>query len=526
MRIVNQLRWLTALFACALLIAAVTGGLLIGRLGRSATDATQVMLPAVRSQMDMDMMHDGLRAVAYSAVIAARTGNASMRDTSLEELQEFSQQFTGSVDALAELHIDAEVERNIATLRPKLDAYLAAVTNVVRKAADGDVDGATALLPPLQLAFKELEVENEHLGDSITAVAQRTTAAVVATTRVGTVVYVAILVIVGVVGVIVAWLIARRMVRRVGRVQHAMTQLAAGDLGIRVGLSGSDELAAISASVDQMADGVSNSLRGVRTEADRVASMVAGLATISVELTGAAQAARGRAEGIAAAAATANGSVQTAAAGMVEMSASVNEIAGNAQQAADIAGKAVGQAGEASSRMERLGKASDEVGDVVRMIAGIAEQTNLLALNATIEAARAGQAGAGFAVVAHEVKELAGQTAKATAEIATKVGGMQGESKEAIAAIAAVVAVVNRINELQVAIAGAVQEQAATTSEMTRGLADASSSVSGISGHAEGVVSTIGSTGSAAARVEEAARTLTASIGGLRKALAGFHLES
>ena len=83
-------------------------------------------------------------------------------------------------------------------------------------------------------------------------------------------------------------------------------------------------------------------------------------------------------------------------------------------------------------------EAARRIGDVVRLITDIAEQTNLLALNATIEAARAGDAGRGFAVVAGEVKALAGQTAKATEDIATQIAGMQQATSRSIAAIGAI----------------------------------------------------------------------------------------
>ena len=88
--------------------------------------------------------------------------------------------------------------------------------------------------------------------------------------------------------------------------------------------------------------------------------------------------------------------------------------------------------------MQELNEAAKRIGDVVSLITDIAEQTNLLALNATIEAARAGEAGRGFAVVAGEVKALAGQTAKATEDIAKQIAGMQHATSRSIEAIEAI----------------------------------------------------------------------------------------
>jgi methyl-accepting chemotaxis protein len=105
------------------------------------------------------------------------------------------------------------------------------------------------------------------------------------------------------------------------------------------------------------------------------------------------------------------------------------------------------------------------------MITTIAEQTNLLALNATIEAARAGDAGKGFAVVAGEVKELAQETARATGDISAQVESIQSAAAQAAQEIGRISEIIGRINDFQVTIAGAVEEQTATTSLMGQSVA-------------------------------------------------------
>ncbi|MET0539951.1 MAG: methyl-accepting chemotaxis protein [Xanthobacteraceae bacterium] len=146
----------------------------------------------------------------------------------------------------------------------------------------------------------------------------------------------------------------------------------------------------------------------------------------------------------------------------------MTEIDRQVSQANAIAGKAVSEAEWTNTMVRELNEAAGRIGDVVRLITDIAEQTNLLALNATIEAARAGEAGRGFAVVASEVKALAGQTAKATEDIAAQIAGMQKATTRAIEAIGAIERTIREIGEISGAIAAAVTEQGAATQEIAR----------------------------------------------------------
>jgi methyl-accepting chemotaxis protein len=164
----------------------------------------------------------------------------------------------------------------------------------------------------------------------------------------------------------------------------------------------------------------------------------------------------------------ANQSVDTVASTTEELTASIREISENAQQSTQVSNDAVQRAQETQNTVSRLQTSARKISEVVTLINDIAEQTNLLALNATIEAARAGEAGKGFAVVANEVKSLANQTAKATDDIATQIGEVQGATGQAVDQMNAIVDIISRVNEFVSGIAGATQQQDSATQEIAR----------------------------------------------------------
>jgi methyl-accepting chemotaxis protein len=188
----------------------------------------------------------------------------------------------------------------------------------------------------------------------------------------------------------------------------------------------------------------------------------------ATHLADAADRASRRTEGATSASAEASANVRDIASATDELASSVMEIDRQVAQSNAIAEKAVGEAERTNAAVQELNEAAKRIGDVVSLITDIAEQTNLLALNATIEAARAGDAGRGFAVVAGEVKALAGQTAKATQDIAKQITDMQQATSRSIAAIEAIEGTIRDIGSISGAIAAAVTEQGAATQEIAR----------------------------------------------------------
>ncbi len=195
---------------------------------------------------------------------------------------------------------------------------------------------------------------------------------------------------------------------------------------------------------------------------------------------------------------------------------SIDAVGSDMREAAAMARDAVTGTDRTAEVMQSLGEAAARIGDVVTVIAGLASQTNLLALNATIEAARAGEAGRGFAVVAAEVKQLAGQTDRATQEIAGQVAAIQDTTRRATAAMGEVAEQARAINGVTDRVATAVETQVGATQAIVRGVAEAAAGTATVSGAVEGLALDAEATGDAARQVLQAADTVaqqSASIG-------------
>jgi methyl-accepting chemotaxis protein len=250
------------------------------------------------------------------------------------------------------------------------------------------------------------------------------------------------------------------------------------------------------------------------------------LSAVSVQMGASADATSDRATAVSAAAGQVNANVSSVASASDEMNASIRDIAHNANAATRVASDAVHMAQETNATMTQLGQSSREIDDVVKLITSIAQQTNLLALNATIEAARAGEAGAGFAVVAAEVKDLSRQTASATEQVSRKIAAIQQDASRAVGAIREIGSVISQISDIQSTIAGAVEEQAATTSEIARNVAEAARGSGDIASTIAGVAKAAGDTSSGAQKTQISSQALARMASELQQLVGQFQFET
>ncbi len=175
--------------------------------------------------------------------------------------------------------------------------------------------------------------------------------------------------------------------------------------------------------------------------------------------------------------------VETIAAGAGHMQSSIHDIAASAAEASEVGGGAASLVESAASAVTGLHSASAEIGKVTEMIRSIALKTNLLALNAAVEAAHAGQFGAGFSVVAGEVKNLSQSAAEFTAEIDTRIAAMSAQVGNVTVAMASVASIIKRIRGMQDTIAAAVKEQTLTTEQITASITETANGCRGDSSH-------------------------------------------
>jgi methyl-accepting chemotaxis protein len=234
------------------------------------------------------------------------------------------------------------------------------------------------------------------------------------------------------------WLL-RSKLRPLADLVRQAEALGAGDLSARSTLSSNDEIGQLASSFNQMGAALATMVVQIRGAAEQVSSRSEQLSSLSA----------GAYEGIEAQ----SGEITSMAGAVEEFSATSLNIADNMgetqrmsqdniqqtrigrsamQEASTSLEQIAGALGSTAQVINTLGQRSQEIGGIVGVITSIADQTNLLALNAAIEAARAGEQGRGFAVVADEVRSLASRTRQATDEISAMISSIQQETSNAI----------------------------------------------------------------------------------------------
>jgi methyl-accepting chemotaxis protein len=311
---------------------------------------------------------------------------------------------------------------------------------------------------------------------------------------------------------------------KVDRLLETVRNIAEGDLTQAITVKGSDAIGQLGEGIERLEQELSRNLAAIAENAHTLAVSAEELSATAQEMASTSEETSRQAGSAAAAAEQVGQNVRTVANSGSDMTGSIREISKNAQEATKVTTAAVQVSTTASQAIGKLGDSSMEIGKVIKVITSIAEQTNLLALNATIEAARAGEAGKGFAVVANEVKELAKETSKATEDISHKIDAIQNDTADAVKSVTQIREIIGQVNDIATTIAGAVEEQTATTNEIGRNVGQAATGSSEIARNVSGVAEAARSTAQGASATLEAASALARLASELQHVVGRFKL--
>lgn len=434
----------TSAFIVLLLLVLVTGALSISfmqRLDRAVGDLSYKFRPAISAVLNAD--RDLYQArVAEVALLSRPEDLPSLR----ESYQENAQQALDRMRAFEELMSGyPAVDDALANFQEDYDAWLSASGQVFDLVQSGDIAAAQSLVFGQSLAlFDTLRDHYDIAGEQTDAIGSELSETLVGSDANESATILALQIFVIVFTALVAYFVPKSLARAVTALVREVRQLNSdsGDLTHRLKTSRKDEVGELSDEFDGFLDHLQELVHGVHDRAKIVIDNVTGMQTGASKVSETSQAQLDAIDG--------------ALTSVNELTTAIREVAGNAQQtASDIAkvnelsdqGKQVversveqieavsGTVSQASTAVGDLSEKSSQIASVLDVIRGIAEQTNLLALNAAIEAARAGEQGRGFAVVADEVRALAGKTQQSTEDIQDMIESLQSGVTSAVRAI-------------------------------------------------------------------------------------------
>lgn len=382
---------ISVLLACTIVVGTISY-LSASVLKDALKNILNVQIPAQRSLLLADMMHDGIRANAFHAIIDGSSSSPEAQQAILDESQEFRDTIKAKIEVVEGLEVSEKAKQAIAPVKPSIEAYSNTAHEIVQLAISGRSEEARAKIPELQLTFESLEEDLGRLGDLVTEEAQEITgkAGKIADETLMTIL--AILLASLTLGIIIG-------ISLVSHFQAILSPLASvlSQEGLNAGQA-SATLATASVDLSESIRRQTQSVNSTSTAADEISSMAKRTSDITTEASTHMERARERAS--------------AGSNAVKDMESAMSDIHNSSSHLS----KDVAQTNEKISGIIEILK---EVSSKTDVINDIVFQTKLLSFNASVEAARAGESGKGFAVVADEVGNLAKKSGVAAEEINT-----------------------------------------------------------------------------------------------------------
>ena len=486
-------------FAFIALLVVILGVFAVNRMAvirQASIDMEQVQLPSVAYLGNITDNVLRLRIMSFRILVNRDPAALQEAQTRVGDLVGKLKQAQNSYAALpAEVDEAALYKTFVATL----DNYLQAQEQMLALSRQNKLDEMQALINT------RIKDGTDKMGEQLSQLVNINNAGAKAASAVAGEHYseaisgiVGVAVIAALLTVLLAWLLTRSIVAPLNKALYAAQTIAGGDLTKAIEVDGKDEPAQLLKALSDMQSSLRRTIEQIAGSATQLGSAAEELSAVTEE------ASRGLQQQ--------NNEIEQAATAVNEMTAAVEEVARNAVSTSEASNQSTQAAREGRDRVvetvgaiqtmtqdvqntsvmiEGLAAQGRDIGKVLDVIRAIAEQTNLLALNAAIEAARAGEAGRGFAVVADEVRALAHRTQQSTSEIERMIGSIQAGTEHAVdsmrnsteraestlniakgagMSLDTINTAIVEINERNLVIASAAEEQAQVAREVDRNL--------------------------------------------------------